>query len=299
MTAETSKKTLPAALFVMLLWGLLFSLVKLGYAAYSIVTTGDILLFAGIRFTVCGMGLCLACFCKDKSCFRPVKTALVPILLSGLFAILLHYGFTYVGLATTDSSKTAPLKQVGALFYICLSGLFFKEDCFTVRKLFGAILGFGGILMINFGTAGTQGGLHLHIGDIFILTASFCTVFSNVISKRVFRTVEPLTATGVSQLCGGAALTIIGVLCGGRVSLAANVPLFLLICACSVVSYGLWFIIVKNGSLSKLFIIKFAEPVFASLFGALLLGEDVFKSSYLAAFALISAGIWVSNRTSA
>lgn len=43
-----------SALFVMLLWGALFPLVKLGYRAFALETTGDILLFAGLRFTVCG-----------------------------------------------------------------------------------------------------------------------------------------------------------------------------------------------------------------------------------------------------
>lgn len=42
------------ALLVMLLWGTLFPMVKLGYGAYNVVTTGDILFFAGIRFSICG-----------------------------------------------------------------------------------------------------------------------------------------------------------------------------------------------------------------------------------------------------
>ena len=47
------------SLLVMLLWGTLFPMVKLGYGAYNIVTTGDILFFAGVRFTICGALICL------------------------------------------------------------------------------------------------------------------------------------------------------------------------------------------------------------------------------------------------
>jgi len=47
--------------------------------------------------------------------------------------------------------------------------------------------------------------------------------------------------------------------------------------------------------LSKMFIIKFAEPVFASIFGALLLGENIFKIQYLLSFVLIASGIYISN----
>ena len=67
------------------------------------------------------------------------------------------------------------------------------------------------------------------------------------------------------------------------------------ICVASIVSYCIWFGIVKNGELSKLFIIKFAEPVFACIFGALILGEDIWRIQYLIAFLLISGSIWFSN----
>ena len=122
------------SLLVMLLWGTLFPMVKLGYGAYNIVTTGDILFFAGVRFTICGALICLYVFITDKASFKDVKNALVPVLLSGLFAIILHYSFTYSALKLTDSSKTAILKQIGVLFYVCFSSMFFKEDCLFIRK---------------------------------------------------------------------------------------------------------------------------------------------------------------------
>lgn len=48
----SKNKSMLYALLVMLLWGNLFPMVKLGYD--NIVTTGDILFFAGVRFTICG-----------------------------------------------------------------------------------------------------------------------------------------------------------------------------------------------------------------------------------------------------
>ena len=68
------------------------------------------------------------------------------------------------------------------------------------------------------------------------------------------------------------------------------------ICLASIVSYCIWFIIVKDGELSKLFIIKFAEPVFACIFSAVLLGENIFRVQYLFAFILIMCGIIISNK---
>ena len=54
---------------------------------------------------------------------------------------------------------------------------------------------------------------------------------------------------------------------------------------------------VKKENLSKLFIIKFSEPLFACLFGALILNENILKWQYLIAFLLISFGIVLGNKS--
>lgn len=282
------------AVLVMFLWGSLFPTVKLGYKAYGIQTTGDILFFAGVRFTICGSVICLYSLMRNKENFRPVKASFCPVLLSGLFAIILHYSFTYTGLQLTDSSKTAILKQVGALFYVCFSSLFFKDDRLTLRKLAGVLLGFAGIIAINVSARG----IVFQLGDALIIAASFCTVFSNVISKKVFQKVEPITATGCSQLFGGIVLLCIGRFFGGQMTFIFDQSALILvyICLASIFGYCIWFMIVKSGELSKLFIIKFAEPVFATVCGAVLLGEDIFRVQYMAAFVLIALGIYVSQR---
>ena len=289
----SKNKTVFLALLTMLLWGSLFPAVKLGYQAYQVEGAADILLFAGIRFTVCGVVICLIALVADKSSYRAAGHSILPILLAGVFAIVLHYGFTYLGLKWTESSKTAILKQVGALFYICFSFLFFREDRPTVKKMVSCGVGFVGILVLHIGPAG----LSFSLGDILILCASFCVVFSNVISKKTFETVSPITFTGISQLFGGLVLLAIGASMGGRVHFAWNSSLWLMvyICLASIVSYCVWYGIVKYSALSKLFIMKFAEPVFGCIFSAVLLGENIWKLRYLIALLLICGSIWMVN----
>lgn len=290
----TKNKSVLYALLVMLLWGSLFPVVKLGYSAYDITTTGDILYFAGVRFTIYGIGICLYTLLKNKASFKAVKSSITGVLLSGLFAVILHYAFTYIALKLTDSSKTAILKQVGVLFYVCFSFLFFKDDKLTAKKLIGVLLGLSGIIIIN---ASTEG-ISFNIGDALIIAASFCTVFANVISKNVFKTVNPVTSTGISQLFGGIVLLICGTFMGGSASFQpdGNIFIMIYICIASAVSYCIWYAVVKNGELSKLFIIKFAEPVFACVFGALILKENIFNIQYIVAFITIACGIYISNK---
>lgn len=287
-------KLLFLSLLVMLLWGTLFPSVKLGYSAYNVVTTGDILFFAGVRFTICGSIICLYVMLTDKDALKSVLPNIAPILLTGLFAVILHYSFTYSALKLTDSSKTAILKQVGVLFYVCFSSLFIKTDKPSVFKLIGVLLGFSGIIVINWNTDG----ISFNIGDALIIAASFCTVFANIISKKAFKAVEPVVLTGVSQLFGGIVLLFAGKLMGGSMTISYDSSSFILvyICLASIISYILWYTVVKSGELSKLFILKFAEPAFACIFGALLLGENILNIQYLLAFLLISGGIYVSHK---
>lgn len=281
----------------MLLWGSLFPCVKIGYSAFNIDTSNvfNILMFAAMRFTVCGGLVTLYCILNSNKTIKPAKKDTFNILLVGVFAIILHYACTYIGLSLTDSSKTALLKQAGALIYICFAFLFFKDERFSIYKIIGAVVGFSGIIAINFSSSK----ITFSYGDFLILGASVCTVISNVISRKSSQKCSPLWITGISQLFGGVVLFIISFSFGGELPEPSikGVLVFAYICIASIASYTLWYHILKTGELSKLFIIKFAEPLFACVFGAILLGENIFRLQYLVAFILISSGIMIGHYT--
>ena len=285
------------ALLVMALWGSLFPFVKIGYKAFGInpADTYNVILFAGLRFVVCGVILCLISSVRKEKIAQPKKKHLSLILLSGTFAIILHYAFTYIGLSYTDSSKTALLKQLAPLIYSCFAFLFIKDEKFSYVKIIGAIIGFSGILAINY----TSNGFSFSVGDILIIAASVCSVVSSVLSKEIVKNTSPFCSTAISQLFGGIVLTVAAILLGAdfpSFTLKATL-VFTYICASSTIAYVLYGYLLRTSSVSRMFIIKFAEPLFACLFGAILLGEDIFKIQYLAAFVLISVGIMLGNKS--
>lgn len=276
----------------MMLWGSLFPFIKIGYRVFGIDTgnTADILMFAALRFAVCGIIVCVfACFSKSKPKMRNICN----ICLMGIFAIVLHYGFTYVELSKTDSAKTAILKQLAPLLFACFSFLFVKDEKFSAAKIIGAAVGFCGIVAINAGNS-----FHgFSSGDVLIISASVCTVISMIISGRSAKEISPFWITGISQLFGGAVLFIVSSATGGKIPVftVKSTLVFAYICIASITGYTLFYYVQRTAELSKLFIIKFAEPLFACIFGAVLLGEDIFKVQYLIAFALISSGIVLGN----
>ena len=162
-----------------------------------------------------------------------------------------------------------------------------------MKKIIGAIIGFCGIIAINF----SKSNLSFSFGDLLILCASICTVVQNVISRRSSQKCSALWITGISQFFGGAVLLIAAIILGGTIP-QINLKLiavFAYICIASIIAYTLWYYILKTNELSKLFIIKFAEPLFACAFGAIILKENIFKLQFLAAFILISAGIFIGH----
>ena len=66
-----------------------------------------------------------------------------------LINITLHYLFSYIGLAHMTSSRSVIIDTMGSFFMILFSCLLFADDSFTKRKLLGCLLGFGGLIVMN------------------------------------------------------------------------------------------------------------------------------------------------------
>lgn len=292
------KAATPLALLAMFFWGSLYPCIKLSYRALSIDATrpADILLFAGIRFLVCGAALLLAARAAGRSlqACLPDRRSLRPILLIALTGYAAHYTCTYLGVSLIESSKTALLKQTGSLLLICFAFLFRKEDRFTARKLLSGLLGFAGILAINLD--GLR--MHLGLGETLVLAASLCSAASMLVSKAAYDRLAPLSVTAWAQLFGGAMLTTAGLLLGGRLGQVTPgaLGLFAYLCLASCLGYALWNLLLAHNDLSRLNQIKFAEPLFGALCSAVLLGENILRPGYLIAFGCVFAGIWLGGR---
>ena len=123
---KNNYKTIILSLLVMALWGSLFPFIKIGYQVFEIDSGSipEILMFAGMRFILSGLVVCVFSYLRMEKIAKPKVKNISSILFMGFFSIVLHYLFTYIGLSTTDSSKTALIKQLGALVYVCFAFLF-------------------------------------------------------------------------------------------------------------------------------------------------------------------------------
>ena len=136
------------------------------------------------------------------------------------------------------------------------------------------------------------------LGDLLLLLASACSAAGTIISKRATQIVAPMKFVAYSQFFGGIFLLIAGFILGGRITHidAKSIGVFLYICAASITAYTIWNMLLKSGSVSKLSIIKFTEPLFAVIFSGIILGENIFRISYLVAMILMLAALIIEHK---
>lgn len=284
-----------ATLLCMFLWGSLFPCIKIGYQNFAVDTSSvpSILLFAGVRFIICGIIIIIIASVKDKKIVAVEKGSIVPILLIGLFSIVLHYSLQYIGLSSTGGGKCAMLKQVGSIIVACFGFLFDKNDKFSIKKLLGGVLGFASVVILNL----DSNGFSISIPEVLVLLSSFCMVASSAVSKKVYKKYDPVAITGYTQLTGGIILFAFGIVSGGKIAYLGikSIAILAYICFASVISYILWNVLIKYCDLSMLFCIRFTEPVFAALISFFIVKEDIFKWTFAAALVLVSAGMIISN----
>ena len=288
---QSEFKYICLVLLVMVLWGFLYPAVKFGYKALSIDTSNppQILLFAGLRFFICGTVITIIAALTKKGSVS-IKNNIFSILCMGMLGIVVHYSLTYIGLTSVDSSKTAILKKVGELIYICFSFLIIREEKFAITKVIGSFIGFAGVIALNITP---EGRVSFSLGDGMIILASIAGICSSLLCKKAIKTTSPIMVTGVSQLFGGIVLIALARLLNAPPISFSSEGVFILCCIClaSIVSYCIWYYAMGKILLSKMYILKFAEPFFACIFGAIMLKENIFTLQYLLAFILIITGV--------
>ena len=279
------------AMIVCLFWGSLYSFIKIGQPAFGI-TDGhipSIMLFAGLRFVICGIIMVLIDCIGQKKLVLPDRKSFMPIFWVALITIVIHYSFTYIALSIGQSSKAAILKQIGFLLLSCFAFLFRKEDKFSINKLIGGFLGFAGVIAVNINGMGFD----FAIGDLLVLIASFCSVAGSIISKNAYDKCNPVTVVAYSQLIGGIVLVVAGLIMGGSLApTSSGYGILAYMCFASIVAYILWNILVKYNDISFLSVLKFAEPLFAVIVALFMFPEtESFKTEYIIAFAFMSLAV--------
>jgi len=279
-----------------LLWGSAVPAVKWGYGLIGIAPgdTPSLLLFAGLRF--CLAGLMLLAYSLVSG--RPI--AMTPrrfgeVALLGLGQTTLQYVCYYIGLAHTSAVKTSILSSTLVFFSVLLAHFIYSDDKLTGRKLLGCLIGFAGVVAVNFAAAGTLDFHFSLLGEGLLLVSTFAGSLAAIYGRRLSQSMDATVMTGWQLLLGGLVLTAMGWLGGGRLaqfSVAAG-ALVIYLAAVSAVAFAVWSLLLKHNPVGSVAVFNFEIPIFGAILAALVLGESVLEWKNLAALVLVSIGIWL------
>ena len=280
------------ALIAMFGWGLAYPFIKLGMKEFNIAAddTGGRMLFAGVRFFTAGLlTMCIAAKRKQPVVIKNVK--LIGLLfVFGIFNTALHYFCFYTGLAHCEGGKASIINSMDPFFLIILASIIFKEKL-TGQKIFGCVLGFAGILIVNLGV--NMSGFSF-MGEGMILLNGLFSAIGGILSRVVTKKVAPVTATGYSLGLGGLLLIIAGLACGGRFTTFTFMGLVYLLGLITISMVG--FIIYNNlicyNPINEIAIFKVLIPIFGTMLSCLMLGESLTVNSVI---ALIIIGIGIAS----
>lgn len=291
------------ALICTALWGSAFPCIKTGYSLFHIASS-DIasqILFAGIRFFGAGILTILIGSAGQKKFLAPKKSSIPKIFTLCMFQTVIQYVLFYIGLAHTTGVKGSILGGTGVLFSILIACLLFRQERFNIGKLFGCIIGFAGIVLVNL----TGTGLTMEfsfIGEGFMILSSLSYAFSSVFFKQFSSDDDPVMLSGYQFLAGGFVMIIVGIFAGGHLSgfQPASILLLLYMAFISAAAYSLWGILLKYNPVSRITIFGFMTQVFGVLLSTLILHENNgFGIRTLIALILVCFGIYLVNKRNA
>lgn len=285
------------AAFCCLLWGSAYPAIKSGYEIFQIATD-DIpskIVFAGYRFLFAG--LLLLAMAQRKPLGRLSSRQFGQLTLLGLTQTSLQYIFFYIGLAFTTGVKGSIMNATGTFFSVLLAHFIYQNDKLSYNKALGCILGFTGVMVVNFNSGLMDFSFSL-LGDGSVVMAAFILSAATLYGKRISQTVDPTVMTGYQLGIGGLALVIGGYAFGGSLTVhgPSSVAILGYLTLLSSVAFALWSILLKYNRVGMIAPFNFLIPVSGAVLSSIFLGENILEWKYAVALVLVCSGIWWVNR---
>jgi len=282
-----------------LLWGSSYPAIKSGYELFQIATD-DIpskVVFAGYRFLFAGLLLLMFALAQRKPIARLTPRQFGQLTLLGLTQTSIQYVFFYVGLAYTTGVKGSIMNATGTFFSVLLAHFIYQNDKLSYNKTIGCILGFAGVMLVNF----NSGLLDFHFvwnGDGFVVLAALILSAATLYGKRISQTVDPTVMTGWQLAIGGLVLVVGGYSTGGRLEVHSTAAVAVLgyLTLLSSVAFALWSMLLKVNRVSMIAPFNFVIPVAGTVLSAIFLGENILEIKYAIALVLVCSGIWWVNK---
>jgi drug/metabolite transporter (DMT)-like permease len=280
-------------LFVVAIWGLNLSLVKIALREIPPLP------YNGIRLLLAAAVLLAWLLVKEKN-LRLRRQDLPRIILLSFSAYAFYQYLFITGINLTSASNTAVIFGSTPIMISLLSS-FFKHERIRPLGWLGIVLGFAGIYLVISGRAGGFSlSRHTWKGDLLLFGAVFLWAHYSVSARPFLKIYSPLKFTAVTMGMGALMffpVSIPQLLKFPYASISLKAWLCLLYSGVIALSLTLvlWFFSVRKVGNSQTAVYSNLQPILAILFAYLLLGERATPSLLLGA-GVVFVGIYFTRR---
>lgn len=253
---------------------------------------------AFLRFAIAGGILLLVLLRVEGRLPALDRYQLGSVTLLGLTGVLGYNVAFFTGLQTVSASRAGLIIALNPVGIALLSALFGGEPLRMVKSLGVLVSVVGAMFVISNGHLALLAS-GVGIGELTLLGCVLCWALYSVIGRRAMRAMSPLTAVTYSAIAGTLFLAPVALAQG----VISKIPTYgpeawaslLFLAVLGTVLGFLWYYqsIKEIGAVRSGVFINFV-PLFAMLFGFLLLGEPL-TPSLLQGAALVITGAWITN----
>jgi drug/metabolite transporter (DMT)-like permease len=258
------------ALYVLLcvIWGSTWLVIKIGYGGLGPFNV------AALRFLLAGAVLAVIVPVLGVRWPRG-RTEWLVVIWVGVVLFGADYGLIYWGEQFLDSGLTAVLFATLPLITVAFAHVYVPGDRITPRKLAGTLLAFFGVVAL-FGES-----LRLDVNRLgpmaAIIVAAVCAAAAGVASKRHGTTMHAAALNAPAMLVGGMVLIGAAIATGETWQVPTDAPTWAAIAylaiAGSVVTFLVYFSLLKTWSVTSLSFIAVFTPAIALALGFVFLDE--------------------------
>ena len=290
MMSKLAVKIFLAYAILCFIWGSTWLAIRIGLESLTPIFS------AGLRFTVASIFIYLLMKIKNIS-LQTDRVSLYLYLMMGFFSFVIPFGLVYWAEQFVPSGMAAVLFAVYPFWVVIFSYIRMPGEFIGFYKIFGTLLGFGGIVIIF--SDSFSGDLTSYlIGMFAVVLSGIMQAWIAVSIKKLGHHLHPLSMNFVPMVIAGISMLFIALFTEDLTTIQVdqNAVLSVLYLAFfgSVITFTSFYWLLKRINVVILSLIAFITPIVALILGYFIYNEDLSTRHFIGTTLVLTGVFWAN-----